>query len=340
MYLTLNMQAKAYLACIAVMLWAQASRGEGDITARWKTEAPRAWAAIDDYMSRVSCTIEVSTRSNTKHPPGHPRGGCERERFRCSRNGDWILVEFRQEQFRGQAFEEVARTKFSEKVYGMNSRYAFQIARHEPEDKFVLAHLGPAGPVVEGQFPGLAKYLLRHVRSPAHRIVEWLANPSISIRELEPDERAGKVWVRLRFHYHDRTGQYCDSEGEIWFDPSRSWTVQEARVTSATQVNELRIDFMDSSDGFPIPVRLVSRLRSPDMPEGEWSISEAIYRDFKRVELPEHQFAVSAYGLPEIDPAIKRPWPVWLWCILLSVVAALAMLLFRWFARRKAAVTA
>jgi hypothetical protein len=86
-------------------------------------------------------------------------------------------------------------------------------------------------------------------------------------------------------------------------------------------------------------MRLLRESRSSNLPQNEWRVTEVVYKNWVREEIPQHRFAVSAYGLPEIDPEIKRPWPMWLWCVMVAAVAVAAMCLFRWLARRRKAVS-
>jgi hypothetical protein len=87
-----------------------------------------------------------------------------------------------------------------------------------------------------------------------------------------------------------------------------------------------------------MPSVLFGRERMENRPPGvaEWDEKLILFSDFKREEIPEYEFSVGAYGLPEIDPALARPrW--WLWTFVVAGVALAGAVLLRRRARQAAA---
>jgi hypothetical protein len=120
-------------------------------------------------------------------------------------------------------------------------------------------------------------------------------------------------------------------------DPSNYWCIRDADLKYSNLWTRTEVQMGPPVDGYPIPSKYNITIAPAGLMRPDWTLFEINVKNAAVDRPPEHRFAVSAYGLPEIDPAIKQPWPMWLWCVMVAAVAVAAMCLFRWLARRRRA---
>jgi hypothetical protein len=314
---------------------------------RLSSEAPRAWATLEEFSAKLSGTIEIVGKSEEQPGPGEPNGFGKRDRIKFLRNGNWTLMETHHEFYRGGS--KPAETR--QWVSGMNSRYGFGLSRQGDEEKWVLAKVTPAAQISEYDYLGFIEHVMVHLRSRTvspEKLGDYLRRDNLRIREVAGLSRAGKNLVQVKYVIDtslpsgvprnprvsfDEASKPMIVTGELLLDPERYWSVQESRTDSPG--NKIR-DIFDYNeiDGLPVLRRHEFRSQSPG--SSVWYVETADYKDMTKRDTPEYEFSVSAYGLPEIDPAIKRPTPVWVWCLIGAGVTGIMAFATRWYARRRA----
>ena len=91
--------------------------------------------------------------------------------------------------------------------------------------------------------------------------------------------------------------------------------------------------------GIPVPTRLVSRQTYPTIPGGDLEITtDTSFRIDPSVELPDQDFTLTAYGLPEpVGITWSKPTPNYVWPLVAAGGCVVLALGFRFLARRRAA---
>lgn len=308
--------------------------GDGHET-RWRTEAPPAWAAWEKFLANVSCSIDVVAKSPNKAGPGETGGHGVKERYRVLRNGNWTLVERENETFRlGKA------PTFTSTVRGKNSRYSFHLSRRTLDDRYQLTHVGDAGPLVDNEFLGLGEYYYAGIRIPPHQLRDWFALPAVQVQMVSRVPIGDSAVFQVVYRYENPRESV--HTGTIRFDPDNHWVINEMAVVFTDRLgrsgkSHCQIEYGEKIKGFAVPKRFTKTQSYDHIPIEYSTIWVAEFTDFEAGNIPEYKFAVSAYGLPEIDPAIKRPWPVWIWCLIGAGVLGALAFATRWYARRRAA---
>jgi hypothetical protein len=96
------------------------------------------------------------------------------------------------------------------------------------------------------------------------------------------------------------------------------------------------MEFGEKIDGFPLLRRIIGDMVYDHWPQGSRQVFKMEYSDIRQSEPPEYHFAVSAFGLPEIDSTLKQPTPVWLWFIALAAGTCILAIVFKWLGRQRA----
>jgi hypothetical protein len=89
-------------------------------------------------------------------------------------------------------------------------------------------------------------------------------------------------------------------------------------------------EYEAAPDGFPIPKRVNTRYKKPAQ-----GFDSEIRHEFnlKEADVPEGDFNLSAFGLPE-PGGMRRPIPWYLWAAILGIGCLSAAALLHWRARR------
>jgi hypothetical protein len=339
------------LAFLSVLLIpASGFGGDPTLDVRFRAEAPLAWSALDDFNAKLTGIVDVLAKGEGQAGPGDPDGKGRKQRIRFIRNSNWTLLESRLELYLGG----IGPAQIREGVHGMNSRYEFSLSRKTPEEAWTLVNVGPAKPIVEYDFTFFAEFIAVHLRrNPANpeKLADYLfRRRNLQIREVSKFSKEGRELVRVGYVLDtslpsgrapnprlppDLEKNHIELiEGEMLFDPERMWVLQESKAESTIAKTRELFEYGELK-GYPV-LRSYEH-RSWNQGWDSWGIITADYKDVKMRETPEYEFAVSAYGLPEIDPTIKRPWPIWIWSLVGAGVIGVLAFGTRWYARRRAA---
>jgi hypothetical protein len=309
-----------------------------DLLGQFKTEAPKHWAAWEEYMAKASWRVEVMCHIVPGGPwPNEPGGDGYHAKFRIKRNYNWLVEEV----------EDLTPNRSSHpfgRVSGMNSRYGFTLWKRTKDDKWAVTDLKSAGPVHESN--EFEVHCLPHLRLPSlGKFERYFTRPDIEFLSVKRETVNGRDAVRVDTRTVDTipdVREQFTSDNSYWFDPDNHWALCKyeghsyGRTPRWTGHRLFNIEFGEPRDGFRLPALMWHRQRQDVRPPGEWDELRVVFSDFKREELPEYEFSVGAYGLPEIDPALARPrW--WLWSLVVAAVALAGAVLLRRRARQAAA---
>jgi hypothetical protein len=318
---------------------------------RLREEVPRAWAALEEFSAGLTGTVEAVGKGEGSPGPGEPDGMGVRWHVRFLRNKNWTLIQACREQYLGKG---EAPTEVREWVRGMNSRYGFWLGRDPRGERWSLRNVTPAGPVDEFLFKPLAELVMPHLRRNStanpERIADYLfKRRNLQIREVSGVARDGKKLVRVKYTVDgsvlsgvppnphlpgfEKPAAVVLHE-EMLLDPDRYWVIRETK-SDWDEAKDREVMEYAEVDGFPVLRR--HEYRHWDKRSGPiWGMTTAVYKDVQRRNVPEWEFSVSAFGLPEIDPAVERPTPLWVWCLAGSVLAGGVAFAARRYARRQA----
>ena len=235
-------------------------------------------------------------------------------------------------------------------LFCINSRYAFSLNRKTSAGAWTIWRLSPRSnersifqdpPDVSvqrwstfGTDFGLASTL--PVGPPA---------PGFSIEKVSSESHDGRELVKVEFKYtapKDKprvpslVGWASYDPNRYWlltaFDVQRTWTVRDLKGLSTATY-----EYQDTRDGCPILKRIVTRTRNT-RPDGTFDLEQKHDFDIREGDVPESDFALSAFGLPEPKGmAIPRSSRWYLWFIAGGVGCLLAGFLICAVASRKAA---
>ena len=210
-------------------------------------------------------------------------------------------------------------------VSAANSKYGFSLSRGRPEDELALRKLYD-DPVL-----GLRQVGSRHTRAIKSAITFsfWNLSKSFggkncrvtSVSELTGALGEKQLLIRIAYIYDSAVTKIGDMDVDGWIvvEPDEGWIIRESGGvhTQHTKSGKLiwtditKIDYARSPDGYLDPIKL--KMRELDgRVDRDANISESkngFDLDFVSVkyeELPESEFRLPKFGMPEVDPEIKK----------------------------------
>ncbi|HKB02317.1 MAG TPA: hypothetical protein VKD90_08860, partial [Gemmataceae bacterium] len=242
---------------------------------------------------------------------------------------------------------DLARVKNAEYVTGVNPKYAFQIKRTVGDKDWVIDQIDLGGD--GSQLPlGLrmpqreaAEFTVcNHFRIWDRQLTleRLFEKPNLKLTKTERITMDGTDMVRIEFdcpHPPERRkepGFSAVQGGHLVLDPSHYWCIREYSVRTDDSVSKrhysVRFEYSDGRDRFPV-LRAVKADQIGYRPDGqEWFRSESEQRFELRQsedEYDDHEFTLSAYGLPEPHGVTwERRTPLYVW--LLTAAAGCAVL--------------
>jgi hypothetical protein len=166
-----------------------------------------------------------------------------------------------------------------------------------------------------------------------------MQSPGFKLLEVARAEDEGPGYVRMRFNLsdseEDKKGLALRG-GWVLLDSKHDWVVRKAQLQRLPEgkPTELTIenDFKDGSEGNPIITR--ARQYSIRKVNGKFVYSYEIVANFdlhEQVSVPEHEFMLSAYGLPEPYGSEPAPTRWYLWVGLAGFICLMTgLFLARW----------
>lgn len=237
-------------------------------------------------------------------------------------------------------------------VFGVNSQYAFLLARRTVQSPWVLLN---SNGLEDSTLVGRVETM--HDRHDPNRLIfgvwakdltQMVDDPAFRVLSITERTVAGLRQAQVAFRYERSSGIGNDSqdmvqEGEIFLLPDRYWCLRYARLkmksATAEGTYELTVETRTSKDGFPIPIRAV---RKEDWKsfggDNPFSLSRQVDFDLEIPEVPPplEDFTLSAFGLPEIHREFEEPVSWYLWAMLGGFGCLTAMGGYAWWRKRAA----
>jgi hypothetical protein len=323
------LRALLWLGCIG------SAQGEDQspLAKRLFKEAPRAWARYKDFY----LTLEGKVRGEI--------------RVR-SREGKWQIKRVRAswKQFDSAVLDESETFEagsWNGRVDGENSEYAFTLIRKSDSKPWVIQNVEKRDGVsteVWNSRKEECQYLSLTPLGPPLPFV-FLSKGFRCVR-VEPESMNGEELVRLTFTYVLRDASLLKG-GWVVLDPSQDWMIRRGEIevglgekVEGTAKWTLQYDYKEGSNHHPLMTRSV--VKGKFWQKGRLVVEKEYLHDLdmrERPSIPESEFTLSAYGLPEPHWArpkkTRRPWYLWLAvggiaCLALGAGAG-------WYKRRRAA---
>lgn len=284
---------------------------------RFLREVPQAW---QEYRSSVARLQGAGTLSQIDLLTGQTlerSSGEFRQRGDLSRR---ILQNLGPEMHDGHA-------------YVRNANYAFELLRRDANSPWVIVGLIPD--VREGfRDDDVTKMKYAHVLDDCaclalqverELLFDMVKAPGFSLGSVTPANRDGIDLVRVDFDFEPpETRNHPVRGGWVLLDSAKYWTIVEFEVKGAWGDGEGTItgnyQYVVTGGGLPVVRRVTRRQRAESevdgpvdheyLGEGEW---------FENADVPDSEFTLTAFGLPEPVAAKRR----WSFLIVLNVLGAL-----------------
>ena len=298
------------------------AHGSDALKQRVLAEYPAALAKLE---SRYGSMHGTARYHETRRPPGQP--SVERSlKFDFAFAPDAAKVAILDESAVGPA--DTDQKKVFQKVYGLNSKYGFNLIQNRPGDDFVLRDfsedLRQGRVTIASHHSGKIQCAFSF---SFNSMSDWLNSKSTRIDSVEEIDAAGggkRLLIQLRSAIPPKTPYIGD--GWIVVSPDDGWLIREYGRVMTRQLNGLavtdvgQIDYARSPDGHLDPVKLVNHYfhgrinhnqSGKDLPGFQFELD---FESVKYEALPAAAFHLPAFGLPEIDPggnkgaATDRPY--------------------------------
>lgn len=184
------------------------------------------------------------------------------------------------------------------------------------------------------------------------RLSDLVSNPSFQIKKTTTESRDGQEFARIDYScVFDEPQQRIRRQGSIYFDPSRCWCIRQVKeaevifhdgVLHRTMDWDIQYKTIDHQFGFPLIQSLSmkwdgtyekDKRKSAGTltAECEWQVND---------RLPDSEFTLSAFGLPEpVGVSWKKPIPTYVWILGAAAACGALAVLFRYLARRRLRVS-
>jgi hypothetical protein len=336
------------LVCSLVLLLVAAADGlaqdEEALKQRFLDEAPRSWDALIGHAFQLRGQIRTTWKR------GNLSGRLISEIKEKPGNRLWQLE---------SADSDAQGSEYT--VYASNSDYIFKLKRKSMKSMnlpWVMVDFQRKEPGREFQLP--AEYreeggLSEGLQSSGLTAVSWsklpdlVRQPSFRVARAAVENRDGLEFVRIDFenpHPFDQKPFEPVQSGTLLLDPERSWCVRgyEVHAQYANDSPVCHSDVIEVRDSsvphLPLPARFASTTTHHQFGKGttEEVFTETVdaqYNVEEPLTLPDSDFRLPAFGLPEPEGPATRPW--WsLWAVGASLACIAAAGVWWWLLRRKA----
>jgi hypothetical protein len=317
-----------------VFVAAPSAWGFDDLTQRFETEAPRAWARYRTFADRLqgSYTMEFSRDGQLVN----------RMVTQVKQNERSRLVIYQHE-----VNADAPRIAQSGIVAVHNPLYSFSLRRSGPTSPWAIVDINDRreselpNPIQDAANRNImgAVLTLAHAKS----LEELLAQPAFRLLGVAESVHDGTPAVSLKFaNVHELNDKpfFPVQGGTIVLDPSQSWCVRSAELdclyANARARERVEHRYRPSAEGFPMPLSKTIARESVDE-TGQVMRGTLVNRfEFAVVqELPDDsEFTLSAFGFPEPDFAAKGS-NLYLWLGAAGMVCLITAIVLRKLLRRR-----
>lgn len=297
-----------------------------------------AFEKLESDLSHVAGTVTYRKYRLPirRFPDGH---------FEVVEGGEPTYIAHRENQFKvnGRLKRVVLRSKpatglptpFRELVFCIGPDYSFFLERRLGQGGYIVKAFGKdykVGATIDGDYMlGLgAPY-----RFGRTKFKDILNDKSFSIKKLENTKHQGIDCVKIYYSFSP-TGKIVFRDGWIIVAPSRGWAIQafamEALFSGKHIDDYLRgtVEYRTSDTGRVLP----SRVRR--MVFGGALCEEYDFDKIEYVNVPESEFTLPAFGLPDLGSPPKGGWQLGAsaWFYLAAVIFLALAVLLAWRVRR------
>lgn len=186
------------------------------------------------------------------------------------------------------------------------------------------------------------------------RLRKVVSDPSFIVTKVAEESENGRELFRIdhTYNYSFRLGnqdsRLVRQHGSLWLDPSRCWCIHRFKSSYETIIRgeksfdterDIVCEVIDHPSGFPILKSMTERMKSFDYKnKKKIEVStEANYDLEVNDSVPESEFTLSAFGLPEPGGAepVKKPVPMYVWILIAACSCGTLAFAFRYLARRR-----
>ena len=276
------------LACISIFALPAAAGQEAELRERFFSEAPEGWAALEAASTRLDA---LGTKADVAIEGGIAVDNVSRRTIHLKMNGDMQVFEVRYDD--------------GEKdVYGVNRRYGFALEQQAERSPFIIRYLGDDLEAVRDEIPSSVPF---HVpwKLSVVPFRELIAAPTFELLGIEGVERDGESLVKIRFTYEPYgpavKAKTAIRGGWILFSPRRRWGLVESEIDAAWGGLMIHaVDYADDGpDGIPTVRQVVDKNCGKDRQRGAVRTTE--FERWGYRDVPEEEFTLKSYGLPEVD---------------------------------------
>ena len=283
---------------------------------RFQTEAPQAWDKYRARAKRLQGSFSGTFFSLLLRKTNERRGMELKQRNGCA-----LVVH--------QGHTEETEKGRTAQVHVINSRYSFSLRRQASSDGWAMSMLSKKSSGKNEIFqdpPDVDIDLWSTIAInfglayPTLRVIPTA--PEFSLKGISAETREGRDLVKVEFEYaapKDKP-RVPSLAGWALYDPVRYWVlaafdVQQTWTAPAGQTGRRAVtyEFQDTPDGYPIPKRIVVHASSNPR-DGSFQTENTYDFDFREGEVPESDFTLSAFGLPEpkgMAPPKSSRWYLW-----------------------------
>jgi hypothetical protein len=170
---------------------------------------------------------------------------------------------------------------------------------------------------------------------------DWFKEETFSIKDVRWDDLSSNRRVALRFEYQwpadkKHAFAYWPRSGTLYLRPDLSWGIEEFQVTMVDRIDSSKREFdmiqknvLKELNGFPgvASATQAANTFTEGHSETMWNFTR-----FEQTAVPEREFTLPAFGLPEIGGSpIAFRW----WLIILNGIGVFLILLGIFFRRRR-----
>lgn len=302
---------------------------------RFTKEAPGKWQEYRDFAGRLQGTRDVEARelgaTGLWQRDGRAVGIYDKRRVEYKQCGSWTLC----------VLYEKAPSNRKSDARVVNSKYGFMLKKLSEDRDWALSELTleiqNAGKLVKERKDYLLNDLCSLLFLNAELISALVKDPQFKVKSATSEVSEGRNLVRIEFSRQSGvvTQERSPIQGWVLLDPDQSWVIKECEYDvelPGAQHAKVRFEnkYKATSEGLPIPLMHLKRAKYSDAEGSSESETEHKFNLFQREFVPEHEFSLSAFGLPEPKgKEISQPATRWyIWLTLAAVLVACGAMLF------------
>jgi hypothetical protein len=283
----------AALYALSVLAAAPADVQGQDLRARFESEAPRSWAKIVE-MSRGADVERVDTF------------------FSADRVDQYILATkiSGTKALSSSKYVRTLHNQGEERVICCNSKYGFELIRSAEDRPWSLSYIGK-------DVSDIFTRCVAHDAKTAPQIAlcaggfflpDQIKQPTFKVLGVEAIEGPDGQLAAVRFENGrpEKKRNFWVQRGTLVLNPGRLWAIQRYNVDVISQPPgearwwSVNMEFLPGPENFPI-VREYMERQGPKGGAEDCHTSH-VFNRFELRDVPESEFTLTAFGLPEMTP--------------------------------------